>query len=72
MSPLKPSFAQMPARNTGSAGPPDWRPSAPQRSRPVRRRTPHAQFVMRALDLFPGSVVLESFPHPQPPTAEPT
>lgn len=68
MSPLKPSFAL----NSPGAAPSDWRASTPQRSRPVRRRTPHAQFVMRALDLFPGSVVLESFPHTPSPTADPT
>lgn len=68
MSPLKPSFAL----NTATAATSDWRTATPQRSRSTRRRTPHAQFVMRALDLFPGSVVLESFPHAPGPTPEST
>ncbi len=65
MSPLKPSFAQ----KTTTVPQGDWRTATPQRSRTARRRTPHAAFVMRALELFPGSTVLESFPHPVAPTA---
>lgn len=68
MSPLQPSYAL----NTAPAATSDWRTATPQRSRSTRRRTPHAQFVMRALDLFPGSVVLESFPHAPAATADPT
>ncbi len=66
MLPLKPSIAQM----TTIVPQGDWRTATPQRSRTSRRRTPHAAFVMRALEIFPGSTVLESFPHPSVPTAE--
>lgn len=66
MSPLKPSFVQ----NTTTVPQENWRTATPQRSRAARRRTPHAAFVMRALEIFPGSTVLESFPHPSASTAE--
>jgi len=55
--------------------PPGWatpepltRPSTSRRTRPPsgRGRSPHTRFVQAALELFPGSEVVEHHPAPRP------
>jgi hypothetical protein len=60
----------LPAPQPSGWAPPEplTRPSTSRRPRPSTRqgRSPHTRFVQAALELFPGSEVVEHHPAPRP------